>query len=64
MPATSIERKRHYHTLAERETNDVVDAVADLIVNSLKGSRDPERSPNRRQEQGHEPDAALQYESR
>ncbi len=64
MPPTSIERKRHYRKLSERETNDVVDAVADLIVNFLKGSRDPQRPPKRRQEQGHEPDAAFEYESR
>lgn len=64
MPPTSIERKRHYHRLSERETNDVVDAVADLIVNYLKGSCDPEPSPKRRQEQGHERNAAFEYESR
>lgn len=64
MPPTSIERKRHYHTLSERETDNVVDAVADLIVNYLKDNRDPEPSPKRRQEQGHERDAAFEYESR
>ncbi len=64
MPATPIERKRHYHTLSERETDEVVDAVADLIVNFLKVSRDPERSPKRKQEQGHERDAAFEHESR
>jgi hypothetical protein len=64
VPSTSIERKRHYHTLSEQETNDVVDAVADLIVNYLKGSCDPEPSPKRRQERGHERDADLQYGSR
>lgn len=64
MPPTSIERKRHYHTLSERETDNVVDAVADLIVNYLKDNRDPEPSPKRRQEQGHERNAAFEYESR
>ncbi|HOL72871.1 MAG TPA: hypothetical protein PLA43_20485 [Bryobacteraceae bacterium] len=64
MPPTSIERKRHYHTLSEQETDGVVDAVADLIVNFLKGSRDPERRPKRGQEPRREPDAALQHESR
>ena len=64
MPPTSIERKRHYHTLSEQETDNVVDAVADLIVNYLKGNRDPEPSPKRRQEQGHERDADFEYESR
>lgn len=64
MPPASIEWKRHYHTLSEQETDGVVDAVADLIVNFLKGSRDPERSPKRKRERGHEPDVALQHESR
>ncbi len=64
MPSTSIERKCHYHTLSEQETDGVVDAVADLIVNFLKGRRDPERLLKRKQERGHERDAALQCESR
>lgn len=64
MPANSIEWKRHYHTLSEQETDEVVEAVADLIVNFLKGKRDPQRSPKRRQERGHEPDAAIEQEPR
>lgn len=64
MPPTSIERERHYYTLSEQETHGVVDAVADLIVNFLKGSRDPERSLKRKRERGHERDAALHNESR
>jgi len=64
VPATSIERKRHYHLLSEQETDDVVDAVADLIVSFLKGKRDPERSPKCGQERGHERDATFQHESR
>ena len=59
MPPASIERKRHYHALSEQETDGVVDAVADLIVNFLKGSRDPERPPKGTQERGHERDAAC-----
>jgi len=46
----TIQLKRHYHTLSEKETNEVVEAVADLIVTFLKGKRDPEQSANRRQE--------------
>lgn len=64
MPPTSIESKRHYHTLSEQETDEVIVAVADLIVNFLKRSRDPERSPKRKQEPGHERAAAFEYESR
>jgi hypothetical protein len=41
MPATpSIEVKRHYAELSEKETDELVAAVADLIVNFLKGSRE------------------------
>ena len=64
MPATFIERKRHYHTLSEQETDEVIEAVADLIVNFLKGKRDPEHSPKRRQERVDERDVALQHETR
>jgi len=46
----TIELKRHYHTLSEKETNEVVEAVADLIVTFLKRKRDPEQSANRKQE--------------
>ena len=38
-PATP-ELKRHFHTLSEKETDEVVDAVADLIVNFLQRRRD------------------------
>lgn len=38
------ELKRHYHTLSEKETGAVVEAVADLIVNYLEGRRDPARA--------------------
>ncbi len=40
---------RHYHTLSEQETDEVVEAVADLIVTFLTGRRDPEQSAKRRQ---------------
>ena len=65
MPATPpIELKRHFHTLSEKETDEVVDAVADLIVNFLKGKRGSEHSADRRQERDHERNDAQQLESR
>ena len=60
----TIELKRHFHTLSEKETDEVVDAVADLIVNFLKAKRDPEPSVKRRQERDHERNVAHQAESR
>jgi len=35
--------KRHYQALSERETDEVVDAVADLIVTFIKGTSGPTR---------------------
>lgn len=64
MPATAIELKRHYHTLSEQETEEVIEGVAELIVYFLKAKRDPERVPKHSQERGHEPDAATDHESR
>ncbi len=37
MATTSIELKRHYSELSDKETNEVIEAVADLIVHFLKG---------------------------
>jgi len=34
--AASIELKRHYRRLSEKETDGLVDAVADLLVSFLK----------------------------
>ena len=65
VPATPpIELKRHFHTLSEKETDEVVDVVADLIVNFLKAKRDPEQSATRGQERDHERNDAQQSESR
>lgn len=65
MPATPpIELKRHFRTLSEKETDEVVDAVADLIVNFLKAKREPEPSGERRQERTHERSDAQQLETR
>ncbi len=33
--------KRHYTELSEKETQEVVETVADLIVTFLKGRREP-----------------------
>ncbi len=61
MPAPPpIELTRHYHELSETETDEVVEAVADLIVNFLKGSADPKRSGER----NHDRHVAQQAESR
>jgi hypothetical protein len=38
---TPIELKRHYVELSEKETDELVAAVADLIVDFLKGNREP-----------------------
>jgi len=59
-----IELKRHFHTLSEKETDEVVDVVADLIVNFLKSKREPEPSATRGQERDHERTGAQQPESR
>ncbi|MGQ9589917.1 MAG: hypothetical protein ACUVYA_06445 [Planctomycetota bacterium] len=60
----AIEIKRHFHTLSEKETDNVVDVVADLMVNFLKAKRDPEQSPRREQERTHERNVAQQPEAR
>jgi hypothetical protein len=46
----AIELKRHYHTLSEKETQGVVEAVAELIVCFLKAKRDPKAPANHTQE--------------
>ena len=53
MPAPpTIEFTRHFHTLSEKETGDVVEAVADLIVNFFQRRRDS--APSVEQRQTHE----------
>lgn len=64
MPTPPIELKRHFHTLSEKETDEVVDVVADLIVNFLKGKRGSEPSGDSRQERTHERNAEPQPEAR
>lgn len=51
-----IELKRHYHTLSEKETQGVVEAVAELIVTYLKGRRQVAQPQEAMQEQTHERD--------
>ena len=41
MHPASTEFKRHYQPLSERETDDVIELVADLIVNFPKGETRP-----------------------
>ena len=62
MPTTSIEWKRHYHMLSESESDEVVELVADLIVNFLKGKRVQEHSAIRKQSRDHERNA-VQHEA-
>ena len=38
MPEERIRLKRHFHELSPEETDEVVNAVADLVVNYLVGS--------------------------
>ena len=57
MPAPpTMELTRHFHTLSEQETNEVVEDVADLIVNFLRGRREPARAGGAGPERNHEPD--------
>ena len=41
---------------SEQETNEVVEDVADLIVNFLRGRREPARAGGAGPERNHEPD--------
>ncbi len=52
----TIEFKRHVHRLSEQETDELVEAVADLIVNFLKTQRDPARTGGDGTERNHERD--------
>ena len=52
MAATSpIELKRHYTELSEKETDELVAVVADLIMDFLKKRRDPGQPDKPKQEQ-------------
>ena len=64
MPTTSIELKRHFRTLPPKETDEVVEAVADLIVNFLKRRRETGVSAGSKQERTHERSRGQQTESR
>jgi len=46
--------KRHYSELSEKETDEVVETVADLIVTFLDGRQRPPRRTEVKQEQPHE----------
>jgi dihydroneopterin aldolase len=49
-----LEIKRHYSELSEKETADVVETVADLIVTFLKGRPESARRVELKQEQPHD----------
>ena len=49
--APAIELTRHFQPLSEKETDEVVSVVADLIVNFLKTKRSPEPPTERSREQ-------------
>ena len=55
-PPPTIEFKRHVRRLSEQETDELVEAVADLIVNFLKGQRDSARAGGNSPERNHERD--------
>jgi len=50
----SIQLRRHYRELSPEETNEVVNAVADLVVNYLKGRRGDSNINGTKQEVCHE----------
>lgn len=60
MASSSIELKRHFSELSSEETDEVVGAVADLIVRFLKGKRGTdvgvERERGQTSEREHERD--------
>ena len=57
MPTPStIGWTRHFHRLSEQETDELVEAVADLIVHVLMGRRDPARAGDNGLERHHERD--------
>lgn len=60
----AIEIKRHYRELPEKETQEVVEAVADLIVTFLKGRSRPARGAEAKQEHEHERDREHRADAR
>ena len=46
--------KRHYRRLSEKETDTLVDATAELIVNYVKGGRKNAALTKKKQERTHE----------
>lgn len=65
MPApAAIEIKRHYRELSEKDTQEVVEAVADLIVTFLKGRFGPARGAEAKQEHEHERDREHRADDR
>lgn len=55
MPASSsLELKRHYSELSEKETADVIEIVAEMFVTFIKGKQKSARQMALAQEQLHE----------
>ena len=50
MTVPPIELKRHHRKLSQKQTGEVVETVAELIVNFLKCRREPATPPERRKE--------------
>ena len=50
MTVPPIELKRHHRKLSEKQTGQVVEAVAELIVNFLKCQREAATPPGRRKQ--------------
>jgi len=55
-----IELKRHYEELSPKETDEVVNAVADLVVNYLKGRPEELNANETEQEVNHERDQSTE----
>jgi len=45
--APSIQITRHYEALSERETDELVGTVADMLVNFIKSRKDERPKPGR-----------------
>ena len=52
----SIEIKRHYEALSERETDELVGTVADMLLTFIKNRKDEQRRPSRTTEPNSETD--------
>lgn len=46
MEKPAIQFKRHYTEISEKETNEAVDVLADMIVTYIKGQRKKQEEPH------------------